>query len=125
MEKIEQQLYTLRDQEVPVGLHYAIMKQASYIRLRPLFFVVIAIFLCNLVILSSHINNQLIEAEFVDMIRDFTTDSYDSLLVLWILLEKFFEIISLEVLLSLLLNVAGTIYLSITLLSHKMRPTTY
>lgn len=120
MEPIEQQLHTLSETDLPQGLHQSVLQKVNYLKLRPL--LLVALFVCsiNVLILSSHINSKLVEAEFLDMIRDFTRDSYASFLVLSILLERFFEVVTVEVVASLFVNMAGAIYMSNKLISYKL-----
>lgn len=120
MEPIEQQLHTLKEEHQPDGMHQSILRRINYLKIRPLLFV--ALFVCsvNILILTSHINNKLVEAEFLDIIHDLTRDSYTGFLVLSILLEKFFEVISIEILASLFVNMAGAIYMSNKLLSYQL-----
>jgi hypothetical protein len=120
MEPIEQQLHTLKEVSLPEGMHQSILRRVNYLKLRPLLF--IALFVCsiNVLVLSSHISNKLVEVEFTDMIHDFTRDSYANLLVISILLEKFFEVISVEMIASLFVNIAGAIYMSNKLVSYRL-----
>jgi hypothetical protein len=113
--KIMEQTNTIQhsyEKEVPPGLHASIMKRVNHLKLRPLFFLVLALFVINLLMLTSHINGKLVEAEFMDMLRDLTEDSYFDSLALGILLERFFEIISFELVASVLLNAVGVFYIS-------------
>lgn len=120
MEPIEQQLQTLKEVTQPEGMHQFIIRKVNYLKLRPL--LLVALFVCsvNVLVIFSHISNKLVEVEFVDMVHDFTRDSYASLLVLSILLEKFFEVISVEVIASLFVNMAGAIYMSNKLVSYRL-----
>jgi hypothetical protein len=120
MEPIEQQLHTLTDTEVPQEIHRSVIQKINYLKIRPLLMIALFVFTANVVVLSSHIGNKLVEAEFLDMVRDLTTDSYTSLLVLSILLERFFEVITVEVIASLFVNIAGAIYMSNKLVSYKL-----
>lgn len=125
MEKIDQRLYEKNEVDIPFGVHQSIMARVNYLHFRPIFFLVLVIFIVNLLILFLHIDNKLIEAEFLDMVTDFTTDSYSGLLVLNILTGKFFEIISVELLASLFLNLIGTIYFSKKIVAYRFSFTTY
>lgn len=104
---------------MPMGLHQAILERVNYLKLRPLLVIVLAVFLVNILILGLHINSKLIEVEFFDMVRDFTMDSYAGFLVANIVFEKFFQIIPVEIILSVLLNLAGITYIANRLLSYR------
>ena len=112
------QLHNTQNVDVPHGLHSNIMKRVNHLKLRPLFFIILVLFISNLLVLASHINGKLVEAEFVDMLQDMTKDSYFDSLALGILIGRFFEIISFELIASVILNTVGAFYISSKLLPH-------
>ena len=114
--------YTHTDEETlsPV-VHRTIMRRVAYLKLRPLFIIILFFFAANMIALSSHIGTKLGEAEFMTMVPDFTNTPYIDMLVISVILERFFEIISLELLLSLAFNIAGVLYVASRLLSYKLK----
>ena len=121
MEKIEEQLNSLPFEETPTGVHQYIMRRVNYKRLKPMFFTVFILLALNFIIITMHINNKLIDAEFNAMMSDFFEDFILSFNFISTIIGSFFEIISPAIVLSLALNLGGAIYIGnkIRILKYK------
>ena len=110
MEKIDEQLNSLRMVEVPVGMHQSILRKINYQKIKPVLFVAFALLLFNFLVIAWHINAKLIDAEFLDMTQDFFEVfkfNFSFVSTMW---GSFFEIISPTLALSAILSLIGAIY---------------
>ncbi|MCX6751835.1 MAG: hypothetical protein NT161_03700 [Candidatus Nomurabacteria bacterium] len=110
MEKIDEQLNNLSLIEIPVGMHQSIMHKVNYKRIKPILFSVLGLLVLNFFIIAWHINGKLVNAEFSDMMKDFFETFDLSFYFVGTILGSFFEIVSPAIVLSLLLNLGGAIY---------------
>lgn len=111
MEKIDKQLNNLSSVEIPAGMHQFIMRRINYKRIKPVLFTAFILLTINFILIAVHINTKLIEAEFADMMSDFFETFDLSFYFVNTILGSFFEIISPAIILSLLLNLGGAIYI--------------
>jgi hypothetical protein len=94
-----------------VGMHHSVMRRVHYRRLRPVLLVSFVLLILNFLIIAWHINAKLIDAEFLDMTRDFFevfSFNFSFISTMW---TSFFEIISPMLFLSAFLSLLGAIYM--------------
>src|ERR1035437_4767192 len=111
MEKIDEHLNNLNMVEIPVHLHQSVMRQVNYKKIKPVLFVAFALLLFNFLVIAWHINAKLIDAEFLDMTKDFFevfSFNFSFISTMW---GSFFEIISPTLALSAILSLAGVVYI--------------
>ena len=72
MEKIDEQLNTISLVEIPIGMHQFVMRRINYKKLQPIFFVTFTLLALNFIVIVWHINAKLIDAEFLNMVKDFS-----------------------------------------------------
>ena len=110
MEKIDEQLHSLREMEIPHGMHQSIMRKVNYKKLQPVFFVTFALLVLNFIVIVWHINARLIHLEFADMVQDFFEVFSFNFSFVKIVLLSFFEIISPLLVSSAVLSLVGALY---------------
>lgn len=110
MEKIDEQLNNLSQTEVPIGVHQSVMRRVNYQRIKPVLFIAFTLLLFNFLVIASHINAKLVDAEFTDMAQDFFEVFSFNFSFFKIIFISFFEIISPMIALSAVLSLAGAIY---------------
>jgi hypothetical protein len=111
MEKIDEQLNNLSLVEVPIGVHHSVMRKVHYQKIKPVLLVAFCLLVFNFLAIAWHINMKLIDADFLDMTRDFLDVFSFNLSFIDMILGSFFEIISPALVLSAVLSFAGAIYL--------------
>jgi len=110
MEQIEKHLKNLSLIETPVSIHQSVMRKINYKRVQPVLLTALCLLVFNFVLIVWRINTKLVEAEFIDMINDFfEVLSFNSLFVSTVL-NSFFEIVSLQLTLSVFVSLTGAIY---------------
>ena len=120
-DKIDEQLNNLFVIEVPVGMHQSVMRGVHYRRLRPALFIGFVLLVFNFLIITWRINAKLIDAEFLDMARDFLdvfSFNFSYISTMW---GSFFEIISPMFFLSAVLSLVGAIYIGKEISFHQFR----
>ena len=110
MDKIDEQLNSILQVEVPMGMHQSVMRRINYKKLQPIFFATFTLLALNLVVILWHINSKLIDAEFTDMMKDFFEVFSFNFSFIKTFLESFFEIISPLLVVSAVLSMIGVIY---------------
>jgi hypothetical protein len=111
MEKIEEQLNNLFWAEIPFDLHQSVMRKINYQKIKPVLFSSFILLALNFLLIAWHINAKLIDAEFIDMTRDFFEVFSFNFSFINTTLMNFFEIISPALVLSAFFSLAGAIYL--------------
>jgi len=121
MEKIEEQLNSLSDMDAPSELHHEIMRRIHYRKIRPVLFSAFALFVFNFVIIALHINGKLIDADFLDMTRDFFDVFSFNFSFISTMTQNFFEIISPIVAFSAVFSFIGAVYIGQKINIYKLR----
>ena len=110
MDKIDEQLNNLSATEIPSNLHQYVMRRINYKKIKPALFVAFVLLVFNFTVITWHINAKLIDAEFLDMTRDFLEVFSFNFSFIKTILENFFEIVSPMIFLSAIFSLAGAIY---------------
>jgi hypothetical protein len=110
MEKIEEQLNNLSAVEVPIGVHYSVMREVHYQKIRPALLIAFSVLIFNFLFIGWHINAKLINAEFLDMTQDFLEVFSFNFSFIQMVFVSFFEIVSPVLVLSAVLSLVGAIY---------------
>jgi hypothetical protein len=110
MDRIDEQMNSLSKMEIPDGMHHGIMQRVNYQKVKPIFFIVFFLFVLNFLAIAWHINAKLIDADFLDMTRDFLDVFSFNFSFISTMFQNFFEIISPFFVLSATLSFVGAIY---------------
>ncbi|SRR5258708_1352425 len=119
MEDIDKQLHNLSSYDLPVGVHKAVMLRAYYKKLQPIFAVVFALLALSFLSVIWYIYEELIDAQFTDMVKDFFEVFSFNFSFVNIVFTSFFDIVSPALVLSAVLSLAGTIYTGRKMRSHS------
>ncbi len=110
MEKIDEQLNTISLVEIPIGMHQFVMRRINYKKLQPIFFVTFTLLALNFIVIVWHINAKLIDAEFLNMVKDFSEVFDFNFYFISTIFVSFFEIISPLLVVSAALSMIGAMY---------------
>ena len=119
MEKIDEQLNNLSSVEVPTGMHQFVMRQINYKKIKPVLIIVFVLFAFNFLLIIWHINAKLIETDFIDMVHDFFDVFNFNLSFINTIATAFFETVSIILVLSAALSLAGIIYIGKKINMHQ------
>lgn len=119
MDKIDEQLNNLPSIPIPIGLHHHVMHKIFYQKIKPVLFVAFALLFFNFLLIFWHINMKLVDADFIDMTRDFLDVFNFNLSFINTMVGSFFEIISPVLFLSAVLSFAGAVYLGKKINSYQ------
>jgi hypothetical protein len=112
-QKIDEQLNNLAVVRIPAELHQSVMLRVGYGKIKPALFVVFVLFAVNFLIIVLRINAKLIDADFLDMIKDLLDVFNFNFSFISTITSSFFEIVSPSLVLYALLCFAGSVYLAI------------
>jgi hypothetical protein len=113
MDKIEEQLNNTFVVDVPKGMHQLIMRRVNYKKIQPFLFITFSLLLINFIVIGWHINAKLVDAEFMDMMRDFFEVFSFNFSFINIFIKSFFDIVSPMLAISAVLSLGGAIYTAI------------
>jgi len=112
MEKTDEQLNSMTMVEIPFGIHQSVMRKINHQKIKPALIVAFALLVLNFLLVAWHINNKLIDADFVSMWNDFLDVFSFNFSFISTMVGNFLDIVPLELFLSAVLSLAGAIYLA-------------
>jgi hypothetical protein len=112
MDDLDEKLKSLTEVNLPVGVHHTVMRAVHFKKMQPFLWFLLSLLVLNFVLLAFHLNNKLVDAEWLDMATDLFAGFDLSLSFFEMITSSFFEVVSPMLALSLASSFVGFVFIT-------------